>query len=167
MTSEHHRMQEMIAARRPAAAIAAAARTAPTIALSDTLTWAIAAAVLGHVTGHPHALQPDTTHTAVLKQILDDGSADSGAFVRAHPGHTQALDLAASPEGLTALYGLVYGWTISLHDHDADQQIDAGCVEGSWRDAETTAVELLAQHDIVTGHAEILTCIGTGSTIEA
>lgn len=159
-------LQATIAARRPATAIRAAEQAARERALTDHgLTWEIAAAVLSHVTEHQHALVPAATHTPILDRLLAD---DSDAALRAegdHPHYLAALDLAASDKGLTALNGLVYGWSILVYDHDNEAQVEECRVEGSWDDAETVAEQLLDEHDILTGRADILTCTGTGSSV--
>ncbi|WP_280428671.1 hypothetical protein [Nocardia brasiliensis] len=160
--------QDMIIARRPAEAIHAAEQAALNTSLTDDgLTWVIAAAVLGHITEHPHALVPEADHTPILARLLGDNPDDADQAARDHPGYAAALDLAASAAGLTALYGLVYGWSIVVRDFDTECEVESLRYEGSWADAEHAAKSLLTEHDIFYGEAEVLTCTGTGSSVTA
>lgn len=167
-STAHHARQDAIAAHRPAEAIRAAEQAAPNTSLTDDgLTWAIAAAVLGYVTEHPHALVPEANHAPVLARLLGNDPDDAHQAGLDYPGYVAALDLAASGAGLTALYGLVYGWSIVVRDFDAECEVEDLRCEGSWADAESIAKGLLAEHDISYGEAEVLTCTGTGSSVSA
>ena len=167
-STAHHMRQDAIAAHRPAEAIHAAEQAAPNTSLTDDgLTWVIAAVVLGYVTEHPHALVPEAAHAPVLARLLGDDPDVARQAERDHPGYAAALDLAASAAGLTALYGLVYGWSIVVRDFDTECKVESLRCDGSWADAESTAESLLAEHDISYGEAEVLTCTGTASSVSA